>query len=171
MNAFALPELTRVAFTYPAIDNHAHPFLKAQYRDHFDFEGLISEAAGGALTEDAITTLACFRATLQLSKLYKLPGEPTWEAVKQFRRAMDYDQLCGICMAPTKIQCILIDDGLGGVSQFAEDYKWHDRLTGSPTKRIVRVETLAEVRRIFLRSNWVMHKPLLILVGHSETRI
>ena len=49
------------------------------------------------------------------------------------------------CMEPSHIQCILFDDGLGGVAEFAEDYRWHDKFTVSPCKRIVRVETLAEV--------------------------
>ena len=98
-----------------------------------------------ALTQDAVHTLACFRATQQLSQALGLKGEPTWEAVKQARDAMDYDRLCKTFMDATNIQCILIDDGLGGVSQYAEGYKWHDRFTRSPTKRIVRVEILAEV--------------------------
>ncbi|PSR73001.1 hypothetical protein PHLCEN_2v11105 [Hermanssonia centrifuga] len=144
MNVYGTAELVRVALTYPAIDNHAHPLLKAEHRDAFDFEGLVSEASGPSLTEDAIHTLACYRATQQLGKLYRLTGESTWEAVKQARKTADYDALCRACMEPTRIQCILIDDGLGGSSEYAEDYKWHDRYTSSPTKRIVRVEILAE---------------------------
>ena len=146
MNVFGTSELVQVAITYPAIDNHAHPLLKAEHRDYVDFDGVISEASGTALSEDAVHTLACYRATHQLGKLYKMQGEPTWEAVKQLRQTADYDALCKTCMGPTRIQCILIDDGLGGSSDYAEDYKWHDKYTSSPTKRIVRVETLAEVR-------------------------
>lgn len=145
MNSYGTAQLARVALGYPAIDNHAHPLLKAEYRNVLDFEGLISEASGKALTEDSVRTLACFRATLQLSQALGLRGETTWEAVKEARAAMDYEKLCKMFMESTGIQCILIDDGLGGVSQFAEGYKWHDRFTASPTKRIVRVEILAEV--------------------------
>ena len=148
-------QLARIAFSYPAIDNHAHPLLKAQHRNAFPFEGLISEApTGTALTEDAIHTLACFRATRQLCKLYRMSVEPSWQAVKNARMAVDYNMLCRVCMEPTKIQCILLDDGLGGVEEHAEDYKWHDRFTYSPTKRIVRVEVVAEVRgdSTFLRN-------------------
>jgi tRNA U34 5-methylaminomethyl-2-thiouridine-forming methyltransferase MnmC len=43
------------------------------------------------------------------------------------------------------LQCILIDDGLGGIAEFAEKYAWHDQFTTSSTKRIVRVEIVAEV--------------------------
>ncbi|TCD63144.1 hypothetical protein EIP91_005903 [Steccherinum ochraceum] len=137
--------LARVAFGYPAIDNHAHPFLTAANRNAIPFEGLVSEAnPSQGLLEDAPNTLACFRATGQLSRLYRLSVEPSWEAVKAARASVDYEQLCVRCMEPTKIQCILMDDGLGGVQELAEGYKWHDRYTYSPTKRIVRVETLAE---------------------------
>lgn len=138
-------QLARVAFGYPAIDNHAHPLLKSQHRNQFPFEGLISEASGAALTEDAVNTLACYRATKQLCKLYRLSVEPSWQAVKHARMAVDYNMLCRVCMEPTKIQCLLLDDGLGGVEQYAEDYQWHDRFTYSPTKRIVRIEVVAEV--------------------------
>jgi len=137
--------LARVTFGYPAIDNHAHPLLTAANRNAIPFEGLISEAnPGQGLTEDDPSTLACFRATAQLSRLYRLSVEPTWEAVKAARASVDYEQLCIRCMEPSRIQCILMDDGLGGVQELAEGYKWHDRYTYSPTKRIVRVETLAE---------------------------
>ncbi|EKM52321.1 uncharacterized protein PHACADRAFT_260640 [Phanerochaete carnosa HHB-10118-sp] len=144
MNTYGTAELARVALSYPAIDNHAHPLLKAEHRSHLEFEGLVSEATGQALTQDAIHTLACFRATAQLGQILGLKGELTWEKVKQVRDALDYDRLCRVFMEATGIQCILIDDGLGGSSQYAEDYKWHDRFTRSPTKRIVRVEALAE---------------------------
>lgn len=146
MNIYGTADLVQVALTFPAIDNHAHPLLKAEHRNAFPFEGLISEATGPALLEDAVHTLACYRATQQLSKLYRLsPGEPSWEAVKHARQTVDYEVLCRACMTPTSIQCILIDDGLGGSADLAEGYKWHDRFTSSPTKRIVRVEVLAEV--------------------------
>ena len=145
MNSYGTAQLTKVALGYPAIDNHAHPLLKAEHRAHFEFEGLISEATGPALSEDAVHTLACFRATQQLGQMLGLRGEVTWENVKEARDAMDYDRLCKLFMESSGIQCILIDDGLGGSSQYAEDYKWHDRFTRNPTKRIVRIEVLAEV--------------------------
>ncbi|EJF59219.1 amidohydrolase-domain-containing protein [Dichomitus squalens] len=139
-------ELSRVVFSYPAIDNHAHAFLSEEHRDAFPFEGLITEASGErALKEDAIHTMACFRATTQLAKLFALGPHANWEAVKAHRSSLSYEQLCKMCMEPAHIQCILIDDGLGGADKAKlYDYKWHDQLTSSPTKRIVRVETLAE---------------------------
>ncbi|KAI0072172.1 hypothetical protein K474DRAFT_441712 [Panus rudis PR-1116 ss-1] len=135
--------LAQVAFSYPAIDNHAHPLLREENRNAFPFEGLISEATPGAGLSDAVTTLACHRATLQLSKLYRVPTE-SWEDIKQVRQNVDYTALCRLCFEPTRIQCLLLDDGLGGVAEYAASYKWHDQLTQSPSKRIVRVEIVAE---------------------------
>lgn len=151
---YGTSQLVHVALTYPAIDNHAHPLLKASHRDFVPFEGLISEAQGSALLQDAPHTLACYRATAQLTNILKLCGEqvspvPTWEGVKEIRSKMDYERLCKIFMDPSRIQCILIDDGLGGSTEYAEGYRWHDQFTGSPTKRIVRIEALAEVRSPF----------------------
>ncbi|KAF9512928.1 hypothetical protein BS47DRAFT_1393809 [Hydnum rufescens UP504] len=115
------PNLRAVCERYPAIDNHAHPLLKPAYRDAMAFE-----------------------ATEQLAKLFGLSEDATWEKVKTTRRGMEYLKLCRTCFEPSGIQCILIDDGLGGSKDLAEDYKWHDRLTTSPTKRIIRLETSAE---------------------------
>jgi hypothetical protein len=138
------PQLYEAAFTFPAIDNHAHPLLKAQQRSKFPFEGLISEAEGEALAHDSIYTLACLRATAQLRKVFKLEGA-SWDDIRVARAKIDYFDLCKMFFEPAKIQCILIDDGLGGAQEFAEDYMWHDQFAASPTKRIVRIEVVAEV--------------------------
>ncbi|KAF9219359.1 amidohydrolase 2 [Gyrodon lividus] len=145
----SFPELARAAFSYPAIDNHAHPFLTESNRNAIPFEALNSEATGEALTVDSRYTLACYRAAAQLSKLFGLKGdEANWESVKKKRARIDYAELCAMSMKSTGIQCILIDDGLGGVADLAEGYKWHDQFTTSPTKRIVRIEV--EAQDIFL---------------------
>ncbi|KAF7308606.1 CBM1 domain-containing protein [Mycena chlorophos] len=135
-----------VCMSYPAIDNHAHPLLKEAHRERFPLEGLLSEAQDSALTEDAPYTLACMRAVPQLSKVLDPEAEMTWEAYKIARTKVPYDDLCRRFMHQdaTKTQCLLLDDGLGGVDEFAEDYKWHDQFASSPTRRIVRVEIVAE---------------------------
>ncbi|KAF8961620.1 amidohydrolase-domain-containing protein [Flammula alnicola] len=144
------PQLHKAAFTQPAIDNHAHPLLREAFRDSVPFEGLISEASGEALTQDAVHTMAAFRATKQLAALFGLDtkarenGDVSWAEVKAHRAGMAYTDLCGLCFRDAGIHCIFIDDGLGGVKEMAEEYKWHDRLTPARTKRIVRVEIEAE---------------------------
>ncbi|KAI0712749.1 hypothetical protein C8T65DRAFT_708002 [Cerioporus squamosus] len=118
-------ELSRIIFSYPAIDNHDHAILREEYRDACPLEGLISEAQGHApLLRDSVHTLACYR---------------------EARSSIPYEQLCRTCMEPTIVQCILLDHGLGGAGKDkVYEYEWHDRVTYSPTKRIVRVETVAE---------------------------
>ena len=140
------PELANAALTYPVIDNHAHPLLAEKNRNAFPLEGVISEASDDALARDSRYTLASYRATAQLYKLFGLKGgEPTWDALRNRRDDTDYVDLCNMCFKPTGIQCLLLDDGLGGVADLAESYNWHDQFTTSPSKRIVRIETEAEV--------------------------
>ncbi|KAI0698477.1 amidohydrolase-domain-containing protein [Cytidiella melzeri] len=159
MNTPSLDNLATVTRSFPAIDNHAHPLLKREFRNKFAFEGLISEATDEALTVDAVHTLSCFRATLQLSKLLKIEDEPSWDAVKKARGEMDYELLCRSNMEQAHIQCILLDDGLGGVSEFAENHLWHNKFTSSSNKRILRVEVLAEsiLKRLFSENGHIGH--------------
>lgn len=138
------PKLYEAAFSYPAIDSHAHPILREEHRDRFPFEGLVSEAQGDALIQDAIHTVACKRATAQIRRLYNLDERASWDDLKLARASFNYVELCKMCFEPARIQCILIDDGLGGSDDFAEDYTWHDQFTNSPTRRILRVEVVAE---------------------------
>ncbi|KAJ7077817.1 amidohydrolase 2 [Mycena belliarum] len=138
------PQLQTACFQFPCIDNHAHPLLAEAHRDRFQFEGLISEAQGTALN-DAIHTLACHRAAAQLAAVLRIQ-DPNWNSVTSARTRLPYADLCKLFMdrTVTGIQCLILDDGLGGVEDFAEGFAWHDQFTSSPTKRIVRVEIVAE---------------------------
>jgi len=142
-----LDSLFRTCHTFPAIDNHAHPILSASYRNsaEFPFKGVISEAPPSAL-EDSQSSLACYRATLQLADLFNIPLDATWSQIEISRDAMEWRDLCRTCFERCHIQCLLLDDGLPGVREYAYEYGWHDKLTTSPTKRIVRVEAIAEAR-------------------------
>lgn len=142
MDHFKYNQLAEAAFTYPAIDNHTHPLLLDSHRNKFPFEGLLSEATGEALTEDSIHTLACYRATKQLSELFAC--ENNWQAVKTVRSSLAYSDLCSKCMDPTGIQCFLFDDGLDGES-ITETIRWHDQFSLAPSKQIVRIEIVAQV--------------------------
>ncbi|GLB44652.1 putative amidohydrolase [Lyophyllum shimeji] len=135
--------LQKAAFTYPAIDNHAHPLLQAKNRLDMPFEGIISEAEGDALTTDALHTLACHRATRELAKLFGLPDGASWEDVKGKRSELEYVDLCKRCFEPARIQCILIDDGLGA-NNIVHGISWHDQFTHSPARRVVRIEVIAQ---------------------------
>ncbi|KAF8464811.1 amidohydrolase-domain-containing protein [Gautieria morchelliformis] len=133
--------LEEAAFCFPIIDNHTHNLLKEENRSAFAFEGLTSEASGEAL-KDATSSIAFYRAIGQLAQLYGC--EPTLEAVKKARDAMDYERLCQTCMSPTGIVSLLLDDGMDRLEELCYDYKWHDRFASTPSKRIVRVETVAQ---------------------------
>jgi len=136
------PKLYQTAYDFPAIDNHAHPLLKADYRDHFPFENLFSEAEGDALL-DSEHTLPCMQATSALGLALRL-DDVSWSNVKAKRADINWLDLCHMWMRNTKIHCLLLDDGLGGVEDLAESYQWHDKFTSSPTLRIVRIEVVAE---------------------------
>jgi hypothetical protein len=153
-----LQQLHQTTFNHPAIDNHAHPLLSSDRRSSIPFEGVISEAHGDALG-DAIHTLACYRAVEQLNQLFAIPHafvdyrrSCTWDDVKRWRDMLGYSDLCKTCFEPAHIECILMDDGLNGVEELAEPYQWHDALTRSETKRILRIEEFAEVCSHFVIS-------------------
>lgn len=155
--------LIQAAHNYPIIDNHTHPLLTESHKNDFPIEGMISEAQGTALTEDAIHTLACYRATRQLSGLFQCEND--WESVKTSRSSMAYAQLCELCMGQTGIQCFLLDDGLDNEG-LCEDIAWHDKFSSSPSKRVLRVEILAQVRYHLIVSNKFLQT---IITEHTET--
>ncbi|KAG6828035.1 hypothetical protein H0H92_009572 [Tricholoma furcatifolium] len=144
-----LRDLHITAFTYPAIDNHAHPLLRAENRADIPFECLISHLDGETLIKDAPYTLACHRATRQLAKLFDMEQSSSWDDIKAKREDLEYTELCKLCFAPSGIQCILIDDGFGGTDSVHE-IAWHDQFTHNHSKRVVRIEPAAEVRRLFV---------------------
>lgn len=82
------------------------------------------------------------QAVQQLSKLYGC--EPTWESIQRYRIAAGFDKYTDMCFKAAGIECILMDDLLVSTGKVAIPYNWHDKLTTSKTRRIVRVESLAE---------------------------
>ena len=137
--------LRDVVFNCPAVDNHAHPLLKEECRRALLFEGVISEARPNAI-KDVVHSLPGYRATRQLAELYGLDPGADWEVIKSHRDTLDYDQLCSMNMKKTGIQCLLLDDGLRGVQEMANTLSWHGRFTNGTVYRLVRIETVAEVR-------------------------
>lgn len=164
--------LRRTAFAFPAVDNHAHPLLSSQFRYKVPLEAIFSEASGEvALKNDATQTLACFRAAAQLAEILDVEKNQDflWGKVKEKRDAIEYEELCEMFMQRCGIQSILLDDGLGGVSEWAEDWKWHRRFCH--TKRMVRIEIEAEVRTgpfLYLASVWI-HLMLEIATSVAST--
>ena len=114
--------------------------LLASEIDRHDFLAITSEATGPAL-QFAKSTLSHLRALKQLSQILKCG--PTWEAVKgalEMKRKEQDNAWARRCFHG--IETVLIDDGLDSSSVY--QYDWHDQLTRSKCKRIVRIEKVAE---------------------------
>ena len=126
--------------TTPIIDHHAHNLLQPSAIDNHDFMAVTSEATGPAL-RFASSTLSHLRALRQLAEI--LGCESTWKAVEsalKVKREERDDAWARKCFQG--IETVLIDDGLDPSNVYP--YDWHDRLTRSKCKRIVRIEKLAE---------------------------
>jgi hypothetical protein len=145
--------LKDVVFNYPAIDNHAHPLLKEERRWSLPFEGVTSEARPNAI-KDAVHSLPGYRAAQQLAELYGLDPGADLEEIKSHRDTLEYDQLCNLNMQKSGIQCLLLDDGLPGVQEMANDLSWHGKFTDGSVYRLVRIEPVAEVRVWYPRTYW-----------------
>ncbi|KAF2738308.1 developmental protein-like protein fluG [Polyplosphaeria fusca] len=138
-----IEQLRYVVNNYPIIDNHAHNLLLPNHLDSHPFESITTEAQGRAL-KDTFKSLAHLRAARQLRELYECPAESDWEDVLEQRiewLRTDPEQLNRRCFHGT--HAILMDDGLAGPDKVYA-YNFHDRYTAAPTKRIVRIETVAE---------------------------
>lgn len=124
----------------PIIDHHAHNLLLPSEIAAHPLMSMTTEADGPAL-KYASSTLAHLRAVKQLSEI--LECEPSWESVQsriEEERKRPDDVWARKCFQG--IETVLVDDGLDG--KIVRPYDWHDRLTRSKCKRIVRVEKVAE---------------------------
>ena len=124
----------------PIIDHHAHNLLTASNIDAYDLLTITTEANGPAL-KHVSSTLAHIRAVKCLAEV--LGCEATWDAVQEAinrRRQEPDDAWSRRCFQG--IETALIDDGLD--SSNIHPYDWHNRLTRSKCKRIVRIEKVAE---------------------------
>ncbi|KAF2466776.1 developmental protein-like protein fluG [Lindgomyces ingoldianus] len=138
-----IEQLRHVVNNYPIIDNHAHNLLLPTHIDTVPFESITSEAQGRAL-RDTFKGLAHLRAARQLRQLYECPDDADWEEVLEQRTEWlrtSPEKLVQRCFQGT--YALLMDDGFGETEE-VHPYSWHDRYTQAPTKRIIRIETVAE---------------------------
>ncbi|KAL1654375.1 hypothetical protein SLS61_002975 [Didymella pomorum] len=139
----SIEQLRHVALSFPIIDNHAHNLILPTHADTIPFETITSEAQGRAL-RDTFKSLAHLRAVRQLRELYQLSEDANWSDILEQREewlrsdAERFNQRCF-----EGVTALLIDDGLAGPGK-VHPYDWHDRYTDAPSKRIVRIETVAE---------------------------
>ncbi|KAF2758280.1 developmental protein-like protein fluG [Pseudovirgaria hyperparasitica] len=135
--------LSRTVRNCPLIDNHAHNLLRPEFLDLEPFESITTEAEGSAL-KHTFTSLPHLRARKQLRQLYGCKHTADWEDILKRRAELlqhEPDALWKKCFHGT--YAILMDDGLGAPEK-VHPFSWHDRLTEAPTKRILRIEAVAE---------------------------
>ncbi|KAF1976992.1 developmental protein-like protein fluG [Bimuria novae-zelandiae CBS 107.79] len=138
-----LENLRHVVNNFPIIDNHAHNIIQPALIDTIPVESVTSEAQGHAL-RDAFKSLPHLRAAQQLRQLYECPDEANWKELLAQRLEWlrsGPERLNQHCFQG--VHALLIDDGLASPEKVLP-YHWHDRYTKAPSKRIVRIETLAE---------------------------
>lgn len=142
--AMSLSALRHLIHTHPLIDNHAHNLLSAAAATDYaayPFEQIVSEAHGPAL-RNARSALPLHRAAQQLAELYGTPSAD-WAGLVAARDRWvqhDYPGLVRQCLEGT--HALLLDDLL--TDSDVEPYVWHDRFTPAPTRRIVRIEAIAQ---------------------------
>lgn len=119
--------------------------LPSEYANH-PFESITTEATGQALT-DTHYSLSHLRAVKQLKDLYGYDGPDSdwdWNQLQEIRHQWLERDLEGLIRKSlVGTYSILMDDGLLDPA-IMHDYKYHDQFTQAPTKRILRIETLAE---------------------------
>jgi hypothetical protein len=140
--------------SHPLIDNHAHNLLNQESAADYEtypLEAITSEAHGRAL-KNARTTLPLLRATNQLAELYGSPCADWNEVQSAHDRWVreDYEGLVRRSLEGT--HALLLDDLLGD-DEDIESSSWHDRFTISATKRIVRIESVAESQILQIASS------------------
>ncbi|KAL2061283.1 hypothetical protein VTL71DRAFT_7556 [Oculimacula yallundae] len=136
-----MEDLIKAINTTPIIDNHAHPLLIPSALSKYPLLSITTEAHGDAMRTTA-STLSHIRAVNQLSAVLGCP--PTWDDVQKaidIENAKPHHAWQKRCLEG--IETILVDDGLDGKDE-VYDYAWHDKLTRSECKKIVRIEKVAE---------------------------
>ncbi|KAF8854786.1 glutamine synthetase/guanido kinase [Acephala macrosclerotiorum] len=136
-----MEDLIKAIHTTPIIDNHAHPLLIPSALNEHPLLAITTEAHGDAMRATT-SSLSHIRAVKQLSEILGCP--PRWEDVVKaidIESAKPHHEWSKRCFEG--IETVLIDDGLDGKDE-VYDYAWHDKLTRSECKKIVRIEKVAE---------------------------
>ncbi|KAF5868224.1 putative glutamine synthetase protein [Botrytis fragariae] len=126
--------------TTPLIDNRARPLLIPSSKTKHSLLSITTEANGNAL-KAARSTLAHIQATNQLADILGCP--PTWnDVLKAIAKENEKPGYVWIKQCLEGIETIILDDCLS-MENKAFDYSWHDNLTRSKCRRIVRIEDFA----------------------------
>lgn len=103
------------------------------------------ESGGTPAAEHVWYTLSFARARKQLGVLYGCGYEASWEEIVEARKEMTYEDVVRRCFTPSGIQTLLLDDLMIGIGKNCLGTGEHDRFVPSPVKRIIRIESVAEV--------------------------
>lgn len=149
-----IEQLRHVANNYPIIDNHAHNLILPSHSNTIPLESMTTEAQGRAL-RDTFKSLSHLRAAKQLRQLYECGEDADWEDILEQRLEWlrsDPERLHHRCFEG--VHALLIDDGLAAPEK-VHPYDYHDQYTKAPSKRIVRIEAVAErvMERIVRKAN------------------
>jgi predicted TIM-barrel fold metal-dependent hydrolase len=125
----------------PIIDHHAHNLLLPNQLQAHSLLSITTEAGGGALRHTS-STISHIRAVTQLSEILGCVAD--WESVQaaiaEKRRLSDH---VWVKQCFEGIETVLIDDGID--DGIVHPWQWHQQLTRTKCKRIVRIEKVAEV--------------------------
>jgi hypothetical protein len=138
-----MEQLRHVANNFPIIDNHAHNLILPTHANTIPLESITTEAQGRAL-RDTFKSLPHLRAARQLRQLYECGEDADWEDILEQRLEWfrsDPQRLHQRCFEG--VHALLVDDGLAG-PETVYPYDSHDEYLQAPSKRIVRIETVAE---------------------------
>jgi hypothetical protein len=138
-----MEQLRHVANHFPIIDNHTHNLILPTHAETIPFESITTEAQGRAL-RDTFKSLPHLRAARQLRQLYECGEDADWEDILEQRTEWlrsDPQRLHQRCFEG--VHALLVDDGLAGPEK-VYPYDSHDEYMQAPSKRIVRIETVAE---------------------------
>jgi predicted TIM-barrel fold metal-dependent hydrolase len=138
-----IEQLRHVANHFPIIDNHAHNLILPHYAETIPLESITTEAQGRAL-RDTFKSLPHLRAAKQLRQLYECGEDADWEDILEQRTEWlrsDPQRLHRRCFEG--VHALLVDDGLAEPKK-VYPYDSHDEYLQAPSKRIVRIETVAE---------------------------
>jgi hypothetical protein len=138
-----LEQLRHVANHFPIIDGHAHNLILPTHADTIPFESITTEAQGRAL-RDTFKSLPHLRAARQLRHLYECGEDSDWEDLLEQRiewLRTDPERFHKRCFEG--VHALVIDEGLVDERK-VYPFDSHDEYFQAPSKRIVRVESVAE---------------------------
>lgn len=124
----------------PAIDQHAHNLLTPTAAANFPFAAAFTEGSDPLIVRHFARQTLFYRRSLRDIAVL-LSCEPTEAAVLSRRTELGLETLSELCFRAAHLDALFLDDGfLAGQVQPTD---WHGRFV--PTRRILRLETLAQV--------------------------